>query len=65
MTNENTKIVVPQQTVDLTEEARKQFRIAAVNALHSAKEPAKDFTYCVIDYLFNQLIKWVDDKLSA
>lgn len=65
MTNESTKIVVSQQEIDLKVEAKKQLRIAAVESLKCVKRPAKDFTHSVVDYLVNQLINWVDNKLSA
>jgi hypothetical protein len=65
MTNENTKIVVSQQEIDLRDEAKKQFRIATVDSLNCVRKPAKDFADCVVDYLLNRLINWVDSKLSA
>lgn len=65
MTNENTKIVVSQQEIDLRDEAKKQFRIATVDSLNCVRKPAKDFTNCAIDYLVNHFISWLDSKLSA
>lgn len=65
MTNENTEIVGSQQEIDLRIEAKKQLRNAAVDLLQCAKKPAKDFTNCVVDYLVNHLINWVENKLSA
>ena len=65
MTNKNTEIVVAQQEIDLKFEAKKQLRIAAVDSLNCAKQPAKDFANSVVDYFFNRFIDWVDSKLSA
>ena len=65
MTNENTKVVVSQQKIDLKDEAKKQFRIATVNSLNCVRKPAKDFTNRVIDYFVNHFISWLDSKLSA
>ena len=62
MTNENTEIV---QEIDLKVEAKKQLRIATVDFFKCAKKPTKDFADCVVDYLLNRLINWVDSKLSA
>ena len=61
MTNENTEIVVSHQEIDLKVEAKKQLRIATVDFFKCAK----DFADCVVDYLLNRLINWVDSKLSA
>lgn len=65
MTNESTEIVVSQQEIDLKVEAKKQLHVAAVDSLKCVKRPAKDFANSVVDYLVNQLINWVDNKLSA
>lgn len=65
MTNENAEIVVTRQEVDLKVEAKKQLRIAAVDSLQCVKKPAKDFANCVVEYLVNHFIDWVDSKLSA
>lgn len=65
MTNENAEIVVSQQEIDLKIEAKKQLRIAAVDSLQCAKQPAKDFANCVVDYLIDRFINWVENKLSA
>ena len=65
MTNESTKIVVSREEVDLKVEAKKQFRMAAVDSLQCTKKPAKDFVNCVVDYLVDRFINWVDNKLSA
>lgn len=65
MTNENTEIVVSHQEIDLKVEAKKQLRIAAVDSLKCAKKPAKDFADCVVEYLLDRFINWVDIKLSA
>ena len=65
MTNESTEIVVTRQKVDLKVEAKKQLRIAAVDSLQCAKKPTKDFANCVVDYLVDRFINWVDSKLSA
>lgn len=65
MTNENTEIVVSQQEFDLKIEAKKQLRIAAVDSLQCAKQPAKDYANCVVDYLIDRFINWVENKLSA
>ena len=65
MTNENTEIVVSHQEIDLKVEAKKQLRIATVDFFKCAKKPTKDFADCVVDYLLNRLINWVDSKLSA
>ena len=65
MTNENTEIVVSNQEIDLKVEAKKQLRIATVDFFKCAKKPTKDFADCVVEYLLNRLINWVDSKLSA
>lgn len=65
MTNENTEIVVSQQEIDLKIEAKKQLRIAAVDSLQCAKQPAKDFANCVVDYIIDRFMNWVENKLSA
>lgn len=65
MTNENTKVVVSQQKIDLKDEAKKQFHIATVDSLNCVRKPAKDFTNRVIDYFVNHFISWLDSKLSA
>ena len=53
------------QEIDLKVEAKKQLRIATVDFFKCAKKPTKDFADCVVDYLLNRLINWVDSKLSA
>lgn len=65
MTNENKKVVVSQQKIDLKDEAKKQFRIATVDSLNCVRKPAKDFTNRAIDYFINHFISWLDSKLSA
>lgn len=65
MTNENTKIVVSQQEIDLKNEVKKQLRIAGVDSLQCVKQPVKDFANCVVDYLVGRFISWVEHKLSA
>lgn len=65
MTNENTEIVASQQEIDLKIEAKRQLRIAAVDSLQCAKQPAKDYANCVVDYLIDRFIDWVENKLSS
>lgn len=57
--------VVPNKSISLKDEARKQLRIAAENSLQGTKKPAKDFSSKVIERLIDSLIAWVDNKLSA
>ena len=65
MTNENTEIVLSHQEIDLNVEDKKQLRSSTVDFFKCAKKPTKDFADCVVDYLLNRLINWVDSKLSA
>ena len=64
MTKENTEIVVSNKEIDLKVEAKKQLQIVAVNTIHSAKQPAKDFANCAIDYVWNRFTYWMYSKLS-
>ena len=64
MVNENTEIVVAHPEIDLKIEAKKQLRIIAISSLQCTKQPAKDFANCMVDYLIDHFVKWMDSKLS-
>ena len=65
MINENTEIVASQQEIDLKIEAKRQLRIVAVDSLQCAKQPTKDYANCVVDYLIDRFVDWVENKLSS
>lgn len=68
MPNDNHEIIEvidTQPVVDIKDEAKKQFSIAARESLKCCKKPAKDFSASVIDYCINRAINWLGEKFSA
>lgn len=66
MTNkENTEIVETNFKNEIKEEAKKQLRIAAVNALQSTEKPVQDFTSYMFRCLYDRATNWIINKLSA
>lgn len=65
MNNENTRIEVARQEIDLKAEAKKQLCIIANESLQCTGKSIKSFAISVIDYCINRCIVWLDSKLSA